>query len=270
MASNAGYVHGYSENEAQRLRDQAESVRDLLHNGTRFPAGSIVLEAGCGVGAQTVTLARNSPDANIVSIDVNQASLDAARGAVTRAGLSNVTLQKADIFDLPFAPESFDHVFVCFVLEHLQQPSDGLSAITSVLKKGGTITVIEGDHGSCYFHPASENAERVWDCLIRVQSSLGANPLIGRRLYPLLVQAGIRNVEITPRMVYADEGRPELMESFVLKTIVPMVEGVQKQAIGSNLIDRASWRQGIDDLKGIVQRGGGTFCYTFFKATGVK
>ncbi len=135
MASNAGYVHGYSENEAQRLRDQAESVRDLLHNDTRFPAGSIVLEAGCGVGAQTVTLARNSPDANIVSIDVNQASLDAARGAVTRAGLSNVTLQTADIFDLPFAPESFDHIFICFVLEHLQRPSDGLSAITSVLKK---------------------------------------------------------------------------------------------------------------------------------------
>lgn len=270
MASNDGYVHGYSEREAQRLRDQSASVRDLLHHDTRYPAGAIVLEAGCGVGAQTVTLARNSPDANIVSIDVNQASLDAARGAVAQAGLSNVTFQPADIFDLPFAPESFDHVFVCFVLEHLKQPSDGLSALAGVLREGGTITVIEGDHGSCYFHPATEEAVRVWNCLIQVQMSLGADPLIGRRLYPLLNQAGFQNVEVTPRMVYADEGKPELMESFVSKTIVPMVEGVQEQAIGSNLIDRASWRQGIDDLKGIVQRGGGTFCYNFFKATGVR
>jgi len=270
VAPNADYVHGYSDTEAQRLRDQAESVRDLLHHDTRFPAGSLVLEAGCGVGAQTVTLAMNSPDAKIVSIDHDRASLDAARQAVTEAGPSNVTFQAADIFDLPFATESFDHIFVCFILEHMKQPADCLTALAGVLKKGGTITVIEGDHGSCYFHPATENALRVWNCLIQVQTSLGANPLIGRQLYPLLDRAGFRNVEVTPRMVYADEGRPELMEIFVSKTIVPMVEGVQEQAIDSNLIDHAGWRNGIDDLNRIAEQPGGTFCYNFFKATGVK
>ena len=62
------YVHGYSERESARLHDQADSVRDLLHHDTRYPAGNLVLEMGCGVGAQTVTLARNSPDAAIVSL----------------------------------------------------------------------------------------------------------------------------------------------------------------------------------------------------------
>jgi len=47
---------------------------------------------------------------------------------VAEAGLVNVRLQQADIFDLPFEPDSFDHVFVCFVLEHLSRPIDVLSA----------------------------------------------------------------------------------------------------------------------------------------------
>ncbi len=52
-----GYVHGYSAGEETRLQDQATTLTGLLHADTRYPAGSRVLEAGCGVGAQTVILA---------------------------------------------------------------------------------------------------------------------------------------------------------------------------------------------------------------------
>jgi len=54
------YVHGYTEDEATRLADQAGTLADLLHHDTHYPAGSRVLEAGCGVGAQTRILARRS------------------------------------------------------------------------------------------------------------------------------------------------------------------------------------------------------------------
>ena len=49
------YVHGYSEREAQRLNDQANTIAELLHYDSVWPAGSMILEAGCGVGAQTQT-----------------------------------------------------------------------------------------------------------------------------------------------------------------------------------------------------------------------
>ena len=44
------YVHGYDARERQRLLDQAASLVELLHHDTRYPTGSRVLEAGCGVG----------------------------------------------------------------------------------------------------------------------------------------------------------------------------------------------------------------------------
>ncbi len=45
------YVHGYSEREHRRLHDQSQTLAELLHHDTLYPAGSRVLEAGSGVGA---------------------------------------------------------------------------------------------------------------------------------------------------------------------------------------------------------------------------
>ena len=103
------YVHGYDPRENRRLQDQASTLVELLHSDTAYPEGSRVLEAGCGVGAQTVTLAANSPKALVTSIDVAEASLSAASKAVAAAGIANVTFRQADIFRLPFPPGSFDH-----------------------------------------------------------------------------------------------------------------------------------------------------------------
>jgi SAM-dependent methyltransferase len=265
----ADYVHGYLAQEGNRLVDQAVTLTELLHSDTRYPAGSLVLEAGCGVGAQTVTLARNSPEALFVSIDVSEDSLAQARQRAHASGLTNVEIQRQDIFDLPFEPNHFDHIFICFVLEHLQNPADALKHVRGVLKHGGSITVIEGDHGSAYFHPDSSHARRAIQCLVDLQCHAGGDPFIGRRLYPLLVQAGFRDVQVSPRMVYADESRPDLVDGFIRKTFTAMVEGVSEQAISRGLIDEASWDKGIQDLYRTAESDG-TFCYTFFKAVGVK
>ena len=60
-----------------------------------------MLEAGCGVGAQTITLAAQSPHAMITSIDISHDSVAQARTAVSAAGFSNVEVRQADIFALP-------------------------------------------------------------------------------------------------------------------------------------------------------------------------
>jgi SAM-dependent methyltransferase len=269
VAEMNGYVHGYTEKEASRLVDQATTLTELLHSDTAYPAGSLVLEAGCGVGAQTVTLAASSPQAEFISVDISQESLAQARQRVHAEGFQNVTFQRADIFNLPFAADHFDHVFVCFVLEHLSEPAEALIHVQRVLKPGGSITVIEGDHGSAYFHPDSIHAAKAIQCLIDLQGRGGGDSLIGRRLYPLLTEAGFRDVRVSPRMVYVDGSRPALIDGFTRKTFTAMVEGVGEQAIGEGLIDEASWAKGIRDLYRTAEPDG-TFCYTFFKAVGHK
>jgi SAM-dependent methyltransferase len=263
------YVHGYSHRERARLLDQASTLTELLHCDTRYPAGSSVLEAGCGVGAQTVILARNSPKARFTSIDLSAPSLEAARARVLEDGVRNVTFQRADIFALPFPEASFDHVFVCFVLEHLAKPREALSRLRSCLKPGGTLTVIEGDHGSTFFHPESPDARRAIECLVELQSRAGGNALVGRELYPLLAAAGLGRVTVSARMVYVDASRPEWVGGFTKSTFTAMVEGVREEAIAAGLIDPETWRRGIAGLDRTTESDG-VFCYTFFKGVGIK
>jgi ubiquinone/menaquinone biosynthesis C-methylase UbiE len=263
------YVHGYTARERLRLQDQASALTDLLHGDTRYPAGSVVLEAGCGVGSQTVILARNSPEARFVSMDISQESLEAAKRAVDAENLRNVSFRQGDIFALPFAEAEFDHVFVCFVLEHLPDPAAALASLMRFLKPGGSITVIEGDHGSAYFYPDSPPARKAIQCLVDLQARSGGDALIGRRLYPLLIQAGFDEIRVSPRMVYADGGAPHLHEGFTKKTFTAMIEGARGRALAAGLMGAEEFSAGIRDLCRTAEPDG-TFCYTFFKATGIK
>lgn len=263
------YIHGYDQRESRRLQDQASTLIELLHSDTSYPEGSHVLEAGCGVGAQTVTLAQNSPHADITSVDISEASIALARKRVESAGFTNVKFRQADIFHLPFEEASFDHVFVCFVLEHLPNPTDILVRLKKVIKPGGSITVIEGDHGSVYFYPDSNEAHRAIQCQIELQKKAGGNALIGRELYPLLTNAGFDSVRVSPRMVYVDPSKPELVEGFTKNTFTAMIEGVRETTLSAGLMDQISFDKGIRDLYRTAENDG-VFCYTFFKAFAVK
>lgn len=263
------YVHGYDVKEALRLQDQASTLVELLHSDTSYPAGSRVLEAGCGVGAQTITLSRNSPESLITSVDISAASVAEARQRAASAGLKNVRFAQADIFNLPYQSESFDHVFVCFVLEHLSRPTEALNILKEMIVPGGTITVIEGDHGSAYFHPDSAAARQAIQCQVELQRRAGGNANVGRALYPLLCQAGYQEVHVSPRMVYVDSSKPALVDGFTRKTFTAMIEGIRASAIAAGLMTSDIFDQGIADLDRTAQSDG-TFCYTFFKARGVK
>jgi SAM-dependent methyltransferase len=258
------YVHGYNVHESRRLQAQAGSVVDLLHGDTRYSPGELVLEVGCGTGAQTISLARNSPATHFVSVDRSADSLAQARGRIAAAALSNVRFLHADLFALPFAAQTFDHIFVCFVLEHSAAPADALRLLGRLLKPGGSITVFEGDHGSTYFHPHSDIAQRAVHCQIELQRRAGGNACIGRQVYPLLVNAGFRDVRVSPRMVYVDASRPDLVDGFTRRTFTAMIEGVRQRALEAGLMDAASFDAGLRALSRTAAEDG-VFCYTFFK-----
>jgi SAM-dependent methyltransferase len=264
------YVHGYSDHESRRLGDQAETLATLLHHDTAYPAGSRVLEVGCGVGAQTVHLVATSPEAHFTAVDISASSLAQARARVTaHAADTHVTWARANLFELPFADAEFDHIFVCFVLEHLAAPRQALTALRRVLRPGGGLTVIEGDHGSTFFHPDSPYARAAIDCQIHLQAGSGGNALIGRQLHPLLSQSGYEDIAVHPRTVYADRSRPALVNGFTRNTFIAMIESVREDALAAGLITPSDWDRGIADLHRTAT-GEGTFHYTFFKAVAVN
>ncbi|MHC1766334.1 MAG: methyltransferase domain-containing protein [Verrucomicrobiia bacterium] len=264
------YVHGYSERETQRLYEQAEVLEEILHTGTAFPAEVRVLEAGCGVGAQTRLLVKRSPDAVFTCIDISEKSLATATRLKEQPEFKNVSFLREDITHLGFVEATFDHVFVCFVLEHLDTPVAALKELKRVLKSGGTITVIEGDHGSCFWHPETPESVAAWNGLITAQRKIGHDPNIGRRLTPLLSEAGLTLHKCEPAWLYSDRLNPGLRDGMVDHIIVPMVQSAEQQILNDKLVPKEVYEQGIADLSRVDQIDEGTFFYTWFKAVARK
>ena len=79
---------------------------------------------------------------------------------------------------------------------------------------------------------------------------------------------GSRISQSLPGLVYADGSHPENVEG-VKNIFIAMVEGVKDRAIARGLLDNETWEKGIRDLYRTTEQDG-TFCYTFFKATGYK
>ncbi|MEM6684662.1 MAG: class I SAM-dependent methyltransferase [Bacteroidota bacterium] len=231
------YVHGYSKTEANRLNDQADSLATLIHHDSIWEEGATILEAGCGVGAQTKTVAAQNPNCKFISVDISEDSIHEAQELIRSKVIKNVEFKVADIFDLPFEDEYFDHIFLCFVLEHLPNPQQALNKLKTKLKQNGTITLIEGDHGSTYFHPESEYATKAIQCQVDLQKQKGGDANIGRKIFPILENSGFKSINVSPRQVYVDDSNPQWVEGFTKNTFTAMIKGVKEEAIAIKLID---------------------------------
>jgi hypothetical protein len=61
--------------------------------------------------------------------------------------------------------------------------------------------------------------------------------MIGRELYPLLKKAGFTSIHVSPRMVYVDSSKPELVEGFTKNTFTAMIEGIRNAALKAQIVD---------------------------------
>jgi ubiquinone/menaquinone biosynthesis C-methylase UbiE len=210
----------------------------------------------------------NNPDTRFVAIDNNEPAIVQTRNLIQSKGLTNVMVQYADLYNLPYETESFDHIFICLLLENLPDPAKALIKLKSSMKKGGSITVIEGDHGSTFYHPESRFADEVIRCQIELQQLSGGNALIGRHLAPLLRESGFRDIEVTPQTVYTDFTKPDLSDRFTKSTFMAMIKSIRDQSIERGLVDEETFNRGVDDLNRSADDG--VFCYSFFKGTAIK
>jgi SAM-dependent methyltransferase len=120
--------------EYDAANDQAERIAQFTG---AFPSVRSVLELGSLEGGHTVTLAQLPGIERVVGVEVRAENLDRARFVVDTLGLqSKVDLVQADLETCDLGSlGSFDAVFCCGVLYHLQHPRRLLDEIARVTKR---------------------------------------------------------------------------------------------------------------------------------------
>jgi len=106
-----------------------------------------LLEAGCGTGRMTRTLAHSVHE--LIAMDFSFESLRVNQRKLRAAGIHNVHLVQADLCRLPFADTAFDRVVSCQVLEHVPGETARTAAVASlsrVTQPGGTLVLSAYQH----------------------------------------------------------------------------------------------------------------------------
>jgi S-adenosylmethionine-diacylgycerolhomoserine-N-methlytransferase len=122
--------------------------RDRLIARLSPPAGSRVLEIGCGTARNLVVAARAYPDVHFFGIDISAEMLVTARQIVEREGLSHdVRLARADAttFDpaLLFGVPGFSRIFVSYSLSMMPGWQAVLARALTWLAPGGELHVVD-------------------------------------------------------------------------------------------------------------------------------
>ncbi len=98
-------------------------------------AGKLVLDVGCGMGRFAEVATRWG--AQVVGIDLSVASEVAAQNLEDR----DAAIFQADVFQLPFAENSFDFIYSIGVLHHTPSCEQAVKVLPRLLKPGGRLAV---------------------------------------------------------------------------------------------------------------------------------
>jgi len=128
----AGVLHALAALNPTRFGYMRRIIVDELR---LHPVGLQVLDVGCGGGLLAEEFARLG--CVVTGVDPSEESLAAARMHAAAQGLA-IRYQRAPGEALPFDSASFDVVYCCDVLEHVDDVGQVIAETARVLRPGGT------------------------------------------------------------------------------------------------------------------------------------
>lgn len=264
MTSPATYIHGTDPAEQDRLALLNRLTNPPFLDFLRLTGGEKVLEVGSGLGILTREAAARLPSGQITGLEIAPEQLTVARRAVP----ANVRFVEGDAHALPFAADEFDVVYCRYVLEHVADPAAVLREMRRVLKPGGRLCVRENDILVMDLFPECPQFTRVWQQFAELQSRLGGDARIGRRLFALLRAAGFDEIELGLQ--------PEVHWSG-LPTFGPCVEntiGNIRSGMAAlqehGLVTATELHAALAELETFRQRDDAAFWFCWHQARGLK
>ena len=156
-----------------------------------------ILDLGAGTGALSLDIAWRAGDKGLVTaMDSDAKALRIARSLAERVGV-RIEVLAGDVTALPVQDASQDMTVARFLFQHLPDPAAVLFQMRRVTRPGGRIVIIAVDDEVTLCEPSLPPHLADLRKAIRVlQSRHGGNRLVGRQLYRLMREAGLKAIQV--------------------------------------------------------------------------
>ncbi len=270
MNDNTGnfpYLHGFSQKEQDRLRDQARILEFLIYQDINFSNIKKLIEVGCGVGAQSEILLRRFPKLHLTGVDLNAKQLTSAETYLSaRPELhGRYDLLNMDASDLQFPSGEFDGAFLCWILEHVPEPARILGEVRRVLSSGSKVYITEVMNFSFFIDPYSPHLWKYWMALNDYQYEKAGDPFIGAKLGNLLASAGFINIKTNIKTMHYDNRNPERRIE-VIEYWTELLLSASHQLILEKIVSKEIVDGMVKELKLVRKDPNAVFFYSFMQA----
>lgn len=262
------YLHGFTSIEQERLKKQAIFAEQTIYRNIDFSGVQKLLEVGSGVGAQTEILLRRFPGLKVTGIDQNEKQLATARDYLNKLAYAKgrFQLHQMDATNLDFESGSFDAAFLCWVLEHIPNPSQVLSEVRRVVRKGGMVIITEVMNHSFFLDPYSPNVWKYWMAMNDYQYEQAGDPFIGAKLGNLLLALGYTNIQSTVHTWHFDNRDPSKRKMYI-DFWTELLLSAKDQLLNAQCIDEKTVEEMQRELAKVAKDPNAVFYYSFMQMT---
>jgi SAM-dependent methyltransferase len=265
MSDVSGYIHGYTDEEAQRLIDQAEFLAPWVFDGVDLDGVGTLLEVGMGVGAETRLLRARWPELRVLGCDIAEGQLAHARRVLADdIAAGAVELMRASATAVPLPTATADAGFVCWLLEHVEDPAAVMREVARVVKPGGRVFVTEVYNHSLTLEPTQPVLERFWNAVNETQRRAGGHPNIGGRLGELAAAAGLELVSHRFVPVLGD-ARDPARRAAIMRYFLTLMKSAEPQVVAAGTFDARELPSVWSQWEAVLAAPDGLFCYTMCK-----
>ncbi|HEX4946101.1 MAG TPA: methyltransferase domain-containing protein [Blastocatellia bacterium] len=249
MSNESAYIHGTDPEEQARL----SLLNDLLNFGSlrelKLQGGERILDVGCGLGQLSRAMAR-AAGVRVVGIERSAEQIaEAERQAAAANEASLVEFRSGDAMHFPLRADewgAFDVAHTRFLLEHLREPLPAVQAMVRAVRVGGRIVLEDDDHDLLRLWPEPPGFTALWQAYQRSYEHLGNDPIVGRRLVSLLVEAGAQPVRNTFIFFGSCAGEPHF--SLYVENLIGVINGARATVTEAGLLNAASFDEAIAAL----------------------
>ena len=267
------YIHGFSAEEQKRLSRMQAILNDAELEALDLRGVRSLLDVGAGLGQMTRALAgRLEPGARVVGVERDARQLAEAERLAEAAGEAGlVELRAGDAEKLPLTDEergSFDLAHARFLLEHVADPLAVVREMVAAVRPGGRLVLFDDDHELLRLWPVCPEVEGAWQVYWESYRERGCDPLIGRRLAPLLLEAGARPTRVTSVFYGAVAG--DALFELVVDNIHGVLEGAAAALDETGRLPSAKMDAAHDALSRWRRTPAATVWYSLPLAEGVR
>ncbi len=253
-----------------RLELQAVALRDVIEqeiDALDIQSGMSILDAGCGSGAITRMFARKAHPAKVTGVDFDKIFLEYAKSIAEDEGIGNVKYELGDIDNLTYPDDSFDLAYCRLVLMHVKDPVQTIKELKRVTKKGGAVAISDQDDDAVILYPYLPKMMDLWRRYGQWAKKMNMDRHIGKQLFSILSQAGLKEIKIFLFSIYGTQETSEKLKMFV-SVPVQIVKGSKEDLLKDGVFTEAEYDIALQEVESFENHPGAFVMSTFFLGVG--